>query len=256
MEFAPAGSGRSYQRAFAGDSFNTAVYLARAAQSVRYLTRLGDDDSSTGALRMMTEEGIDPSLVQRQADGNMGLYLIENDDSGERSFTYYRDGSPARRLFDQPLKLSADVFYFTGITLAVTRSGRENLIRLLADLQQAGCWLVFDPNYRPRLWDGVAQAQAACADVLPFCNLVLPTLADDQALWGLGEAMESVVFYREHGAAEVVVKGDRNVIKKFRVGDTTYNVKKFKTPNAIQSLVYRFLRRISSLPTVHMGQEI
>ncbi|MBX2827841.1 MAG: lipopolysaccharide kinase InaA family protein [Flavobacteriaceae bacterium] len=41
---------------------------------------------------------------------------------------------------------------------------------------------------------------------------------------------------------EYVVKGDRNAIKKFEVGNKVFNVKKFKTPNVFQSLVYRYLR--------------
>lgn len=40
-----------------------------------------------------------------------------------------------------------------------------------------------------------------------------------------------------------VTKGDRNVIKKITINDTTFNIKKFKTPNIFQSLVYRFIRK-------------
>ena len=35
-----------YRRGIAGDSYNTAVYLARAGLPVSYLTRLGDDGFS------------------------------------------------------------------------------------------------------------------------------------------------------------------------------------------------------------------
>ncbi len=42
---------------------------------------------------------------------------------------------------------------------------------------------------------------------------------------------------------EYVTKGERNVIKKFKIETTVFNVKKFKTPNALQSLVYQFLRK-------------
>ena len=42
---------------------------------------------------------------------------------------------------------------------------------------------------------------------------------------------------------ETIVAGNRNVIKKFKIGERTYNVKKFKNPNAFQSLVYRFFRK-------------
>jgi len=44
-------------------------------------------------------------------------------------------------------------------------------------------------------------------------------------------------------SGEYVTKGERNVIKKFKVEGKAFNVKKFKTPNAFQSLVYQFLRK-------------
>lgn len=42
---------------------------------------------------------------------------------------------------------------------------------------------------------------------------------------------------------DYVTKGERNVIKKVRIENRTFNIKKFKTPNAFQSLVYQFLRK-------------
>jgi hypothetical protein len=42
---------------------------------------------------------------------------------------------------------------------------------------------------------------------------------------------------------EYVTKGERNVIKKIKIGGISLNIKKFKTPNPFQSLVYRFLRK-------------
>ena len=45
----------------------------------------------------------------------------------------------------------------------------------------------------------------------------------------------------EH-AGEYLTKGDRNVIKKATIDGVTITIKKFKTPNFFQSLVYRYLR--------------
>ncbi len=44
-------------------------------------------------------------------------------------------------------------------------------------------------------------------------------------------------------SGEYVTKGERNVIKKFEIEGVYYNIKKFKTPNAFQSLVYQYLRK-------------
>jgi Lipopolysaccharide kinase (Kdo/WaaP) family len=40
-----------------------------------------------------------------------------------------------------------------------------------------------------------------------------------------------------------VTKGDRNVIKKFEIEGKFYTIKRFKTPNALQGLVYQYLRK-------------
>ncbi|MGO3184142.1 MAG: lipopolysaccharide kinase InaA family protein [Aequorivita sp.] len=42
---------------------------------------------------------------------------------------------------------------------------------------------------------------------------------------------------------EFVTRGDRNVIKRVHFEGVSFNIKKFKTPNTIQSLVYKFLRK-------------
>ena len=42
---------------------------------------------------------------------------------------------------------------------------------------------------------------------------------------------------------EYVTEGERNVIKKVSIEGTNFNIKRFKTPNYFQGLVYRFLRK-------------
>lgn len=42
---------------------------------------------------------------------------------------------------------------------------------------------------------------------------------------------------------EYVTRGDRNVIKRVHLEGVSFNIKKFKTPNKFQSLVYEFLRK-------------
>lgn len=51
------------------------------------------------------------------------------------------------------------------------------------------------------------------------------------------------VFHNFSEKGEFVTKGDRNVIKRINIDGTSLNIKKFKTPNAFQSLVYEFIRK-------------
>ena len=207
IEFAADAGGSSYHRGIAGDSFNTAVYLARAGLSVEYLTCLGDDLLSDDIMARLQEERIESTHIRRLENRQPGLYLISNDETGERQFSYWRGQSPARELFDQAVELpEVTDFYFTGVTLAVCRSGLENLLGLLNQLRQRGCGVIFDPNYRPNLWENQRQAQEYCRRVLPLCTTVLTTLDDDVRLWGIQEIDACREFYLGFGLQELVIK--------------------------------------------------
>ena len=85
-----------------GDTFNTAVYMARAGIDVAYATALGDDPYSDGIVSMAAAEGIGTDLILRVPGRLPGLYMIETDPKGERRFRYWRDEAPARELFELP----------------------------------------------------------------------------------------------------------------------------------------------------------
>ena len=208
VEMAARGDTGLYRQGIAGDTFNTAVYLSRAGLPVHYLTHLGDDAISTDIVASMRSEGIATDLVTRCPGRQPGLYVINNDQAGERVFSYWREHSPARELFDQPIRLEGfTVFYFTGITLAVTRSGLRNLRDLLQELRANGCLIAFDPNFRPRLWRNVEQAREHYASILPLCDLLLPTLEDETALWGIEQADSCRDHYLDYGIGELIIKG-------------------------------------------------
>jgi 2-dehydro-3-deoxygluconokinase len=77
-----------------------------------------------------------------------------------------------------------DVLYFSGITLAVLGvKGREKLLETLIEARQRDARIVFDNNYRPRLWASVEEARAAYRSVLPYVDMALLTVDDEQALF-------------------------------------------------------------------------
>lgn len=57
-------------------------------------------------------------------------------------------------------------------------------------------------------------------------------------------------------SGEYVTKGERNVIKKFEVGGTVFNIKKFKTPNIFQAFVYQFLRKSKAKRSYEYGSKL
>ena len=90
-------------RGYGGDVLNTAVYLSRLLKKkaeVRFSTIIGDDPFSTEMIAAWKEEGLVCDAIGRKKSSNVGLYLIQTDDAGERSFHYWRDHAPVRQMMD------------------------------------------------------------------------------------------------------------------------------------------------------------
>ena len=156
-------------------------------------------------------EGISTKLLRQESNSTLGLYCIQNEKNGERSFSYWRDSSPVRKLFDLPIKIDSvpDILYFSGISLAVMRKGINNLVLFIEQLSASECLVVFDPNYRPSLWQDNNEAQTFYRQVLPLCDWVLPTLDDEKLLWGISGIEECRCFYRQFNLNELIVKAPR-----------------------------------------------
>ena len=205
----------SLQQSFGGDTLNSAVYLSRELHGqgrVDYVTALGDDSFREAMCQNWAAEGIGLERVQRLPGRLPGLYCIQTDAQGERRFLYWRNEAAVRDCFTTPAAapmLAAlpgyDVLYFSGITLAVLGPvGREKLLEVLIEARKRGAQIVFDNNYRPRLWMSVEQARAAYRAVLQHVDLALLTLDDEQALFGFADS--AAVFAAYADRAEVVLK--------------------------------------------------
>ena len=204
------------QQSYGGDTFNTAVYLSRCggdALSVCYATALGDDPLSGELLRRWAQDGLVLDLVRRIPGRLPGLYQIEVDSHGERCFSFWRDQSAARAYFDTeqtPLERHAeqwDAFYFSGISLAILPpAGRERLFSLAQALRARGASVVFDNNYRPRLWSDSAVARENFLRAFQVASMALVTADDHQALFGLASAEDSELAAQQLAVPEMVIK--------------------------------------------------
>jgi 2-dehydro-3-deoxygluconokinase len=218
VELARGNDGR-YSLAYGGDTFNTAVYLARAGVAVAYATALGDDPYSDGAMSLAAAEGVASDLVMRVAGRMPGLYLIETDSAGERHFHYWRENSPARELFELPdwgriaeSLLRARLIYFSGITLSLySNTGLGRFLAVLEMARDKGVKVAFDGNYRPRGWKGeVGRTRTVFVEALKRVDLALPTFDDEAVLWGDPSPDATIERLQAFGIGEIVVKNGPN----------------------------------------------
>jgi 2-dehydro-3-deoxygluconokinase len=204
--------------AFGGDTLNTAVYLARMTRghevSVDYVTALGDDAYSDQMLAMWQAEGVGTTLVARLPRRLPGLYTIRTDQHGERSFTYWRSAAAARDMLKdgragrlQEALAGYDLLYLSGVTLSILDEAQRAALLALADaLRAAGGRVAFDSNYRPVGWPDRDAARRAFEAMLTRTDIALPTLDDNQALFGVADASGDADRLHRLGVAEVAIK--------------------------------------------------
>jgi 2-dehydro-3-deoxygluconokinase len=218
VELARGGDGR-FAIGCGGDTFNTAVYLARAGVEVGFATALGDDPYSDGLLALAAAENVGRDLVLRAPGRLPGLYLVDNDASGTRRLFRWDDAAPARELFELDNwagvaegLLAARLIYFTGITLSLySNVGLGRFLAVLEMARKDGVKIAFDGNFRPGGWKGdVGRTRAVFLEALKRVDIALPAFDDEAILWGDPSPESTVDRMQAFGIAEVVVKNGPN----------------------------------------------
>lgn len=206
---------------FAGDTLNALVYLAREADATItpcYMTALGDDPFSQAMIRQWQLEGIETRYVQR-LDGQLpGLYIIDNDQRGEKRVFYWRANAAVRQLFrrdDALLECLEDfgLIYVSGISLAVLPAPqRDRLMARLSDLR-GRVRIAFDPNYRTALWPEPDHARILFERMYALTDFLLVSNEDAErcyagtdVLAAIDSAGAMLDFFCRRCAGEIVLR--------------------------------------------------
>jgi 2-dehydro-3-deoxygluconokinase len=198
-----------------GDTFNTAVYMARAGLDVAFATALGDDHYSEAIVALATAEGISRDLVRRVPGRLPGLTMIESDAQGRRQFHHWRGEAPARELFELPdwglvgeALTKANLVYFTGTTLSLySNAAIGRFLAVIEVARQQGVRIAFDGNFRARDWKGdLSRTRAVFMEALKRVDIALPAYDDEAVLWGDPSPEATVERHQAFGIGEIVVK--------------------------------------------------
>lgn len=218
IEMSAGSSQGEWRMGFAGDTMNTSWYaraLLDPSWTVSYFTALGGDRYSQQLKQFITNAGINTSAIATIAERCAGLYFIHQE-NGDRQFTYWRDMSAAKLLVrDEPALEnalnSADVIYFSGITLAIlSPEDRERFLEAIAKRRSAGATICFDQNIRPRLWNSEQEIRDWLTKAAAVSDFSLPTFGDEQDLFGDADTQATIARYTALGVREVVVKNGRD----------------------------------------------
>lgn len=224
--------GGLYRRGYAGDTYNTAVYLKRSAPDldVQFATATGDDPLSQAMREAWRDEGVGDDLAYRVPGRRPGLYLIETDPQGDRRFQYWR-GESAARGWLQELSAAgglarlagADLIYLSGISLAIlSPADRTQALELLQALRGQVGLIAFDPNLRLALWPSLSVAREVFEEVVGVADILLPSRQDLELLYDTGEPEQQMTLLRDQGAREVALTAEASGCLVRHAGATTH----------------------------------
>jgi 2-dehydro-3-deoxygluconokinase len=161
-----------------GAEANVAVALAHFGHQVALVSSVADNVLGKAAIGEMRRHGVDTSAVVN-APGRMGLYFIQTGAAQRPSDVLYdrADSAFARtppNAYDWPTLLSgAQVLHLSGVTPAIGANAAAAAVQAAHAARTAGLSVVFDGNFRSKLWqawDGDAGAILreifACADIV------------------------------------------------------------------------------------------
>jgi 2-dehydro-3-deoxygluconokinase len=201
--------GGSLTLRMAGAESNVAIALARLGVPARWISRVGADPMGDVILQALAREGVDVGLVGREPDAPTGLFYKARV-GGVTEVRYYRAGSAATRLRagDAPDAAFDGValVHLTAITMAISPTARDFVIDVARRARDRGLTVLFDPNWRPALWESPAAASAACAEVLPYADWVLCGADEGRLLFGAETPAATIAAIRAGGAGDAVVR--------------------------------------------------
>jgi 2-dehydro-3-deoxygluconokinase len=214
--------GDRLQLRFAGAESNFAIALARLEVPVAWISRLGDDRLGELIRGALEAEGVDVRWVRTVRHAPTGLFYKWRA-GGRTSVAYHRRGSAASRMEpadvpDEALD-GASLVHLTGITMALGEGPRALVLDVARRARQAGAIVIFDPNYRPALWESAEAAAEAMAPVLPnvdwcLCGAAEAPLVENAARVVVRTATGAVV-----DGVEVAPPRREDVVDEVGAGD-------------------------------------
>lgn len=173
---------------YGGAEANTALSLAFQGDKSAYVSVVPPNRLGDCALRTLSSYGVDVSRVVRTGD-RLGSYFFELGASQRSNGCVYDRKYSAINLashtvFDwEQLLQGVGVFYFSGVTPAVSDEMATACEEALTVARSLGITTVCDVNYRGRMWTP-EHSQQVMKRLLPLVDIIIAN--DEDAPAGLG----------------------------------------------------------------------
>ena len=170
-----------------GAPANVAVVAAKMGVESAFVGCIGEDAFGTLLRDTLLRCRVDISGLQVTPLTNTTLAVVTVDETGERSFSFYRKpGADTRIDGEQAIKAvkGTGILHFGSVSLT-DPSCRDTIVNTVSAAKEDGALITYDPNYRAVLWQNEAAAMLQMRAVLPLCDIV--KISDEETKLLCGE---------------------------------------------------------------------
>ncbi|MEI3606203.1 sugar kinase [Pseudogracilibacillus sp. SE30717A] len=143
---------------YTGTSVNVLSALSKYGHHTSLITKLPENSLGDAAIASIRSRGVSTSDIVRGGE-YLGMYFLENGYSVRPTKVTYSNReassfcSASLSDFDLTTILQdTKIIHFCGIALAISEQTRMNALQIAKMAKEQGITIVFDCNYRPKLW--------------------------------------------------------------------------------------------------------
>lgn len=156
-------------------------------------------------------------IYDRSPEKRLGVYYYEGGayprlpvvsyDRANSSFTRFR-----REELPDTIYTDASVFHTSGISLALDKTVRENIIDMMKEFHKNGALISFDVNYRATLWSE-EEAKATIEQILPLISILFISEETLRRMFGMTGTLTEIhkAFAKKYPNLEIVASTKRVV---------------------------------------------
>ena len=224
IDFTPSGKNDAGMPLYAqnpgGAPANVLAQAALLGSSAAFIGKVGRDGFGTFLEGVLRKNGIDTCGLVASEEAHTTLAFVQLDESGERSFSFYRKPGADILLrednVDYGLIRQSRVFHFGSLSLTdePARGATRAAVRAA---KECGCLISFDPNYRAPLWTSEREARDAILQLLPSADILKVSDEELTLLTGRADLESGTALLSSMGPELVLVSlGERGAF--FRRG--------------------------------------
>jgi len=183
-----------------GAPANVAVTLGRLGADVGFIGKVGKDEFGKLLQELLQQASVDITHFQADPVAPTMLAVVASPSPTEQHFTLYPSAAEKLSVDDLPQNFieSAQVFYFGSVTLS--NQSRKATMQAAQWAKKAGCYVVFDVNFRPAVWADESEAKHQIEKAAKLATVIKMNESELKFLTGTDDLQQGCNTLIEQGA--------------------------------------------------------